>query len=88
VGVAPVEWGLRCWYSLSCVVGLLPPLSASAKGVKREREGLGLTELHRWPPASSKIYVGQRGEEGEGGFVFVSEEGEAEQLLCVISFSI
>ena len=27
-----------------------------------------------------------RGEEGEGGFVFISEEGKAEQLLCVISF--
>ncbi|GMY20420.1 Tetrapyrrole biosynthesis, uroporphyrinogen III synthase [Fagus crenata] len=36
-----------------------------------------LFELRRWPPASS-ICVGQRGEEGEGGFVFVSEDGEAE----------
>ena len=25
------------------------------------------------------LYVGQRGEEGERGFVFVSEEGEAEK---------
>jgi hypothetical protein len=25
------------------------------------------------------LYVGQRGEEGEGGFVFVNEEGEAER---------
>uniref|UniRef100_A0A2N9HPB2 Uncharacterized protein n=1 Tax=Fagus sylvatica TaxID=28930 RepID=A0A2N9HPB2_FAGSY len=31
--------GLRCRYSLSCAVGLLPPLSVSTKGVKREREG-------------------------------------------------
>ena len=57
--------------------------------------GVGLTELRhwapelrRWPPASSKICVSQRGEKGEGGFVFVSEEGEAEQLLCVILFSV
>uniref|UniRef100_A0A2N9F528 Disease resistance N-terminal domain-containing protein n=1 Tax=Fagus sylvatica TaxID=28930 RepID=A0A2N9F528_FAGSY len=33
------------------------------------------------------LCVGQRGEEGEGGFVFVSEEGEAEQLLCTLTRS-
>ena len=33
------EEGEGGFLSLSCAVGLLPPLSASAKEVKREREG-------------------------------------------------
>ena len=58
---------------------------------KLHAEDLGLTklsrwapELHRWPLASSKICVGQRGEKGEGGFVFISEEGEAESNCFVL----
>ena len=33
------EEGEGGFLSLSCAIGLLPPLSASAKGVKRDREG-------------------------------------------------
>ena len=34
------KWEREGCAGLSCVVGLLPPVSVSAKGVKREREGL------------------------------------------------
>uniref|UniRef100_A0A2N9FI73 Uncharacterized protein n=1 Tax=Fagus sylvatica TaxID=28930 RepID=A0A2N9FI73_FAGSY len=34
------KWEREGCAGLSCAVGLLPPVSASAKGVKREREGL------------------------------------------------
>ena len=43
------------------------------------------SKLRRWPPTSS-ICVGQKGEEGEGGFVFVSEEREAEGNCCYFIF--
>ena len=45
---------------------------------------VSLTELRHWPPASSKICIGQRGEKGEGGFAFVGR-GRV-QLLCYFVF--
>ena len=58
----------------SCLRYLRRPKSEEGEG------GLCRSELRRWPPASG-ICVGQRGEQGEGGFVFVGEEGEAEAEL-------
>ena len=70
---------------MSCTVGLLPSVSALAKGVKGEREGCaGLScAVGLLPPlsASAKGLITI-----EGGFVFVGEEGEAELWFYVKTF--
>ncbi len=66
-------WIVELWLALlaSCLRYLRQPKSEEGEG------GLCRSELRRWPPASG-ICVDQRGEEGDGGFVFIGEEGEAE----------
>ena len=55
----------------SCLRYLRRPKSEEGEG------GLCRSELRRWPPASG-VCVGQKGEEGEGGFS--SEKRERQRL--------
>ena len=58
----------------SCLRYLRRPKSEEGEG------GLCRFELRRWPPASS-VYVGQRGEEGEGGFSSVKRKRQRQELF-------
>ena len=58
----------------SCLRYLHRPKSEEGEG------GLCRSELRRWPLASG-VCVGQRGEEGEGGFSSVKRERQRQELF-------
>jgi hypothetical protein len=58
----------------SCLRYLRRPKSEEGEG------GLCRSELRRWPPASG-VCVGQKGEEGEGGFSSVKRERQRQEIF-------